>query len=81
MCRCDDKVGRDEGASASLCVSIAARVDLTDCRPRFAYLLNYSSIVVANDARLQIRCGGVNESEGASQTKETDSEEAREGWR
>jgi len=52
MGRCDDKVARNERTSAPRSASVAAHVDLTDCRPWCALLINYSSVVSPNDPRL-----------------------------
>jgi len=70
MGRRDDEVARNQRTSAPLGAAVAGRVDLTDCRPRCALLVNHFPVVSAEDARLQIACGCLNDGEGTRDAEE-----------
>ena len=70
MGRRDDEVACNQRTSAPLGAPVAGRVDLTDCRPRCALLVNHFPVVSAKDARLQIACGCLNGGEGTRDAEE-----------
>ena len=63
MSRRDDEVGRDKRACAPARAPVAGHVDLADCTPGCAQLLNHSSIVIAKYAGLRISCGWADDGE------------------
>ena len=77
MCRRDDEVAGNERTGAPLRAPVASCVDLTDCRPRRALLINHSPVVIAKDARLQFACGCLNDGEGARDAEEAVEDVAR----
>jgi hypothetical protein len=77
MGRRDDEVFRNQRTGASFCAPVAGHVDLTDCRPRGALLVNHSPVVMAKDARAQIACGCLNNGEGARDAEEAVEDVAR----
>ena len=69
-CR-DDEVGRDKRTCAVSRAPITGRVDLADCTPGCAQLLNHSSIVIAYYTGSLISCVCADDGE-----KERDTEDA-----
>ena len=72
MGRRDDEVATNQSAGASLGAAVAGRVDLTDCRPRRAVLVNHFPVISAEDAQLPIACGCRNDGDYAREAEEAE---------
>ena len=70
MSRRDDAVSRDKRACAPARAPVAGHVDLSDCTPGCAQLLNHSSIIIAEYAGLRITCGCADDGESKRDTKD-----------
>ena len=67
-CR-DDNVGRDKRPCAATGAPVSGHVDLADCAPGCAQLLNHSSIIIAEYAGLRITCGCADDCESKRDTE------------